>query len=92
MADRKRKRSSAQSDFTASLVEVKGGIQLPDFSLSPILPHPAAKMDSIEKVPQPVAQLPDMLFWSISWFHLVILTEEVDAAISANLKELGYGE
>lgn len=79
MADRKRKRSSAQSDFTASLVEVKGGIQLPDFSLSPILP-------------QPVAQLPDMLFWSISWFHLVILTEEVDAAISANLKELGYGE
>src|SRR4030042_3831096 len=44
---------------------------------SAILPQPAAKIHAPEKVPQPAAQLADTLFWSLPWFHHVILMEKV---------------
>ncbi len=47
-----------------------------------ILPQAAAKLPSVEKVPQAAAQIPESVFWSIPWFHHVILVEKVkDPAI-----------
>jgi predicted nuclease of restriction endonuclease-like (RecB) superfamily len=42
-----------------------------------ILPQSPGKLTAMGKMPQPAAQLPDMLFWSIPWFHHVILMEKV---------------
>jgi predicted nuclease of restriction endonuclease-like (RecB) superfamily len=41
------------------------------------LQQPAAKLPAPEKVPQPAAQLPDSLLWSIPWFHHAILIQKV---------------
>jgi len=43
------------------------------------LPQPAAKLESLKKVPQAAAKLSDSLLWSIPWFHQVILMEKVKA-------------
>jgi len=42
-----------------------------------ILPQPAAKLIPTSKVPQPVAQLPEPLLWSVPWAHHVILMDKV---------------
>ena len=42
-----------------------------------ILPQSPGKLTAMGKMPQPAAQLPDVLFWSIPWFHHVILMEKV---------------
>jgi DUF1016 N-terminal domain len=44
---------------------------------SVILPQPAAKIHAPEKGPQPAAQLTNRLFWSLPWFHHVILMEKI---------------
>ena len=44
---------------------------------STFLPQPAAKIHAPEKVPQPAAKLQEAPFWSIPWFHHVILLEKV---------------
>jgi predicted nuclease of restriction endonuclease-like (RecB) superfamily len=42
-----------------------------------ILPRAATKLHTPEKVPQPVAQLTNTLFWSLPWAHHIILMEKV---------------
>jgi predicted nuclease of restriction endonuclease-like (RecB) superfamily len=44
---------------------------------SAIVPPPVAQLSSPEKVPLPVAQLQNSLFWSVPWAHHVILMEKV---------------
>jgi predicted nuclease of restriction endonuclease-like (RecB) superfamily len=41
------------------------------------MPQFAAQFESVAKVPQPAAQLADSPFWSIPWFHHVILMEKI---------------
>lgn len=58
------------------------------------VPQPAAQSKSIAKVLQPAAGSADALFWSIPWFHHIILMEKVkDRAIRRWYMEqtLAYG-
>jgi|GEM_PF-360723 len=41
------------------------------------VPQPAAQLPATEKVPQVAAQSANALFWSIPWFHHIILMEKV---------------
>ena len=43
----------------------------------PISPQPVAKLPTAEKVQPPLAQLQESPFWSIPWFHHVILMQKV---------------
>jgi len=43
----------------------------------PISPQPVAKLPAAEEVQPPPAQLPESPFWSIPWFHHVILMQKV---------------
>ena len=42
-----------------------------------VSPQLAAKMDGATKLPQPAAKLDDALFWSVPWFHHIVLMEQV---------------
>ena len=44
---------------------------------SDFLPQPAAKWGATGKLPQPAANLPDSILWSIPWFHQIVLMEKV---------------
>jgi predicted nuclease of restriction endonuclease-like (RecB) superfamily len=44
---------------------------------APIVPQPAAHLESSPKMPRLAAQLPDSLLWSIPWFHHIILMEKM---------------
>jgi predicted nuclease of restriction endonuclease-like (RecB) superfamily len=57
----------------------------PDFSPPPVAkfppplesPQAVAKSSVLRKVPQPAAQIPSSLLWSIPWAHHVVLMEKV---------------
>jgi len=40
-------------------------------------PQAMEKLSVAEKMPQPAAQLPDSLIWSIPWFHQIVLMEKI---------------